>query len=51
MQSGSTVDAIRIIMQIVEKAYEHNVLVEMLFIDFKRAFLSIKIIERIRSNT
>lgn len=37
----STIDAIHIIKQIMEKAYEHKIQIEMLFIDFQQAFDSI----------
>src|SRR3978361_1936150 len=38
----STIDAIHIIKQIMEKAYESRIEMEMLFIDFERAFDSIR---------
>lgn len=38
----STVDAIHIIKQVVEKAFEYKVQIEMLFIDFQQAFDTIR---------
>lgn len=38
----STVDAIHIIKQTIEKIHEHKMEIEMLFIDFKQAFDSIR---------
>lgn len=37
----STIDAIHIITQTIEKCYEHNIELHMIFIDFKQAFDSI----------
>lgn len=37
-----TVDAIHFVKQIMEKAYEHNMILEMLFIDFRPVFATIK---------
>ena len=41
-QGRSTVDAIHIIKQIIEKSYEHNIEIQLLFIDFKQAFDCLK---------
>lgn len=37
----STMDAVHTITQVIEKAYEHNIELHILFIDFKQAFDSI----------
>lgn len=42
VKGKSTVDAIHITKQIIEKCREHNIDIHMLFIDFKRAFDSVK---------
>lgn len=41
-QGKSTIDAIHTIKQIMEKAHEHKMEIEMLFIDFQQAFDSVK---------
>lgn len=38
----STIDAIHIMTQIIEKSYEHDIELHMLFIDFRQAFDSIR---------
>lgn len=42
VQGRSTVDAIHTLKQIIEKTSEYNINVEILFVDFKQAFDSIK---------
>lgn len=42
LRGRSTVDAIHTLKQIMEKAYKYDIEMEMLFIDFERAFDSIK---------
>lgn len=41
-QGKSTIDAIHTLNQITQKCYEHNIEIEILFVDFKQAFDSVK---------